>query len=83
MEQIALIDEADQLGQGANIMGQMPFAAGPDSDKGEGVEDDEEDEGVVGGHAGCGADLVVLGEVLGGEDAAAEDGQRDGEEADG
>ena len=53
MQQGALIDEADQLAQRPDIVRQTAFAAGPDGEEREGVHDDEEDESVVRGHAGC------------------------------
>lgn len=82
MQQGALIHKANQLPQCTDVVRQMSLPTGPDNKKRERVDDNEEDKGDVGGHARCGADLIVEGKILRREDASAENGERDGEEAD-
>lgn len=77
-EQGAQVQEADHVREGADVVRQVPLAAGPDDQKRKGVEPAEGHEGVVCGEEGRHADLVAGGVVQGLEDAAGEDGDGQG-----
>lgn len=81
-EQGALVDEADKLAQRADVVWQTAFARGPDDEEGDGVDGDEEDEGVVAWHAGQHSDVLGFDDELGREHASRQDGQGQGKEAD-
>lgn len=74
-EQGALVDEADELAQRADVVRQTAFAGGPNHEEGDGVDGDEEDEGVVARHAGHHPDVLGFDDELGSEDASRQDGQ--------
>ena len=63
-------------------MREVATTRGPDGEEGDGVEGAEGDEGVEGGHEGGDFDAVDGGVPEGDEDAAGEDGDCEGEEAD-
>ena len=78
----ALVHEADDVAHGADVVRQVALRLGPQREKGERVDEDEDQQRVEGRH---GRDLAhVLGRdvELGGEEAAGEDGQREGQQAD-
>lgn len=43
----ALVDEADELAQGADMVGETALVGGPDGEEGEGVDEDKDDECIV------------------------------------
>ena len=81
-KQIAPVQERGELGEAARVVGEIAFPSGPDDGERETVYGEEDDEGNEGGHVGDHAHLEVGGKVDGPEDAAAEDGQGQGEERD-
>ena len=63
-------------------MWQIPASGRPEEEERECVDEDEDDEGDVGGYGCYFADGLRVDDPLRGEDAAAEDGEDDGGEAD-
>lgn len=78
----ALIDKADEIGQRSDVVWEMSFSRRPDDQEREGVDDDEDDERVIGGHTGPHENVLLGNHKLRCENAAAEDGQQDGDDAD-
>ena len=81
-KQRTLIQKANLLREGGDIVREVATARGPDGEEGDGVEGAEGDEGVEGGHEGGDFDAVDGRVPEGDEDAAGEDGDCEGEEAD-
>ena len=70
------------VSQRRDIVRQIPALRRPEKEERKRIEEDEDDEGDVGGHGGHFADGLRVDDPLGGEDAAAEDGEDDGGEPD-
>ena len=76
-----MIEEANEVGKGEDIVGEMALAGGPDDEKGKGVDDDEHDESFVRRQARRDPDVLRDCEELRCENATGEDGEGGGEEA--
>ena len=78
----ALVDEADDVAHGADVVRQVALRLGPQREHGQRVHEDDDDERVEGRHGGHLAHVLGRHVELGGEEPAREHGQREGEHAD-